>query len=106
MPETYAHRIGRTGRAKASGLAISFCDGEERAYLKKIEKLINQDIPLEMEHPYLDVEGVIPPKAPKQQRNRGGGGRRNNNGGGGGRNKRSGSSSSNKGRSNNPRKRS
>ncbi len=42
ISETYVHRIGRTGRAGASGLAISFCDREERAYLRDIEKLINQ----------------------------------------------------------------
>ena len=38
VPETYVHRIGRTGRAGASGMAVSFCDGEERAYLKDIQK--------------------------------------------------------------------
>jgi ATP-dependent RNA helicase RhlE len=45
VPETYVHRIGRTGRAGASGIAISFCDMEERAFLKDIEKLIRQRIP-------------------------------------------------------------
>ena len=39
VPETYVHRIGRTGRAGASGIAVSFCDGEERPYLRDIEKL-------------------------------------------------------------------
>lgn len=52
VPETYVHRIGRTGRAGASGMAISFCDSEERAYLKDIQKLINQSIPVIDEHPY------------------------------------------------------
>ncbi len=51
-PETYVHRIGRTGRAGASGLAISFCDGEERAYLKDIERLINKNIPIVSDHPF------------------------------------------------------
>jgi ATP-dependent RNA helicase RhlE len=46
IPETYVHRIGRTGRAQASGTAISFCDGEERAYLRDIQRLINQEVPV------------------------------------------------------------
>ena len=45
-PETYVHRIGRTGRAGASGVAISFCDGEERSHLKAIERLIRKAIPV------------------------------------------------------------
>jgi ATP-dependent RNA helicase RhlE len=50
--ETYVHRIGRTGRAGASGLAVSFCDGEERAYLRDIEKLIGKKIPVVSDHPF------------------------------------------------------
>jgi len=46
IPETYVHRIGRTGRAEASGMAVSFCDAEEKAYLLGIQKLINQKIPV------------------------------------------------------------
>lgn len=46
VPETYVHRIGRTGRAGQSGVAISFCDEEEVDYLKGIEKLIGKEIPL------------------------------------------------------------
>jgi superfamily II DNA/RNA helicase len=45
IPESYVHRIGRTARAGAAGVAISFCDGEERAYLRDIEKLIRMSIP-------------------------------------------------------------
>ncbi len=45
IPESYVHRIGRTARAGAGGAAISFCDGEERAYLRTIEKLIRISIP-------------------------------------------------------------
>jgi ATP-dependent RNA helicase RhlE len=45
IPESYVHRIGRTARAGAEGVAISFCDGEERAYLRDIEKLIRMAIP-------------------------------------------------------------
>lgn len=44
VPETYVHRIGRTGRAGNSGVAISFCDNEERSALKDIEKLIGKSI--------------------------------------------------------------
>jgi ATP-dependent RNA helicase RhlE len=58
IPETYVHRIGRTGRASASGIAISFCDGEERAFLKDIQKLIAQDIEVISEHPYVDENPV------------------------------------------------
>jgi len=52
IPETYVHRIGRTGRAGNSGSALSFCDMEERAYLRDIHKLINQTIPVVEDHPY------------------------------------------------------
>ena len=50
--ETYVHRIGRTGRAGLSGSSISFCDGEEREYLKDIEKLIRQKVPVVSDHPF------------------------------------------------------
>jgi ATP-dependent RNA helicase RhlE len=43
-PETYVHRIGRTGRAGATGTAISFCDDEERQQLKAIERLIGRSL--------------------------------------------------------------
>jgi ATP-dependent RNA helicase RhlE len=52
VPETYVHRIGRTGRAGAEGTAFSFCDGEERAYLKDIQKLIGISVPVITDHPY------------------------------------------------------
>ena len=45
IPESYVHRIGRTARAGAEGVAISFCDHEERAYLRDIERLIRMTIP-------------------------------------------------------------
>ena len=61
VPETYVHRIGRTGRASASGIAISFCDRDERPYLRDIEKLINQRVPRVLEHPFnKDVEEEVP----------------------------------------------
>jgi len=52
VPETYVHRIGRTGRAGASGIAISFCDTEEREYLRDIQKLIAKTVPVIDTHPY------------------------------------------------------
>ncbi len=52
ISETYVHRIGRTGRAGLSGVAISFCDVEEKAYLKDINKLISKPIPIVKDHPY------------------------------------------------------
>ncbi len=50
--ELYIHRIGRTGRAGLSGTALSFCDTEERYYLKEINKLIKIPIPVIEDHPY------------------------------------------------------
>ncbi|MEY8001259.1 DEAD/DEAH box helicase [Clostridium sp. Mt-5] len=52
VPETYVHRIGRTGRAGSKGIALSFCDAEERQYLMDIEKIISKSIPVIAEHPY------------------------------------------------------
>lgn len=52
IPETYVHRIGRTGRAGHSGIAVSFCEEEEIPYLKDIEKLINKKIPVVDGHAY------------------------------------------------------
>ena len=52
IPETYVHRIGRTGRAGANGTAISFVDAEENEYLIDIHKLIKRTIPIVEDHPY------------------------------------------------------
>ena len=52
IAETYVHRIGRTGRAGANGIALSFCDAEEKEYLRDIEKLIGKKIPVIDNHPY------------------------------------------------------
>jgi ATP-dependent RNA helicase RhlE len=52
VPETYVHRIGRTGRAGMEGIAFSFCDAEERAYLKDIQKLTGLSIPVVEAHPF------------------------------------------------------
>ena len=51
-PETYVHRIGRTGRAGAKWVAIAFCDSDEKKYLREIIKVIKQDIPVVEDHPY------------------------------------------------------
>lgn len=50
IPETYVHRIGRTGRAGASGVSISFCDAEELEYIRDIQKLTRVEIPLAEDH--------------------------------------------------------
>jgi ATP-dependent RNA helicase RhlE len=52
VPETYVHRIGRTGRAGASGIAYSFCDMEEKEFLRDIQKLIATAVPIVTDHPY------------------------------------------------------
>ena len=70
IPETYVHRIGRTGRAKRSGIAISFCNIEERAYLKDIEKLIGQKIPVVNPHLFSDEVEEMPEKKPRGKRQR------------------------------------
>lgn len=57
VPETYVHRIGRTGRAGASGVAISFCEPEDRSALNDIQKLISVRIPVISEHPFSDFSG-------------------------------------------------
>jgi len=71
IPESYVHRIGRTGRAGASGIAFSFCEAEERAYLKDIQKLIGTQIPVVHEHPFVNGQHAVSPKEeqrPMQQR--------------------------------------
>jgi len=61
VPETYVHRIGRTGRAGNTGIALSFCDHEERTELKDIQKLIGKNIPIVDSHPYpLSAASFIP----------------------------------------------
>ncbi len=52
VPETYVHRIGRTGRAGAEGVAFSFCDLDEKECLRDIEKLMEKSIPVNEDHPY------------------------------------------------------
>jgi ATP-dependent RNA helicase RhlE len=64
VPESYVHRIGRTARAGTTGVAISFCDAEERAYLRDIEKLIQKRVPVVHDHPFraAHVSAVQPEK--------------------------------------------
>ena len=50
-PESYVHRIGRTARAGATGIAISLCDGEERSLLRDIERIVRMKIPVVDDHP-------------------------------------------------------
>lgn len=68
VPETYVHRIGRTGRAGASGIAFSFCEEEEFGELKDIQKLIGKKIPVVEAHPFvLDVTFSEAPSRQQQQ---------------------------------------
>ncbi|MBD1393138.1 DEAD/DEAH box helicase [Mucilaginibacter glaciei] len=83
IPETYVHRIGRTGRAGASGIALTFCDGEEEIdFLKDVQKLIAKDIPVQEDHPYpLSMQSMTEKlmskakNAPAKGKSGGGGGR-------------------------------
>jgi ATP-dependent RNA helicase RhlE len=56
ISESYVHRIGRTARAGTKGIAISFCDAEERSFIRDIEKLIGQTIPVVKDQPYHSEE--------------------------------------------------
>ncbi|MEZ4313352.1 MAG: DEAD/DEAH box helicase [Polyangiaceae bacterium] len=69
VPESYVHRIGRTARAGASGVAFSFCDPEELAMLTAIERLIRSRIPVDADHP----PSVLPPPPDAGARARSGG---------------------------------
>ena len=60
IPETYVHRIGRTGRAGLGGIALSFCDSDEKPLLKDIQKLIEKYIPVISDHPYALIEPDLP----------------------------------------------
>jgi ATP-dependent RNA helicase RhlE len=65
--ESYVHRIGRTARAGASGIALSFCDGSERGQLKSIERLTNQRIAV-VSTPANEDMPVAPPMRPRAER--------------------------------------
>lgn len=70
ISETYVHRIGRTGRAGNSGLAISFCAKDEQPYWKDIERLIKMDIKVIKDHPYPYTDEVPNPDAKPDLRNK------------------------------------
>jgi ATP-dependent RNA helicase RhlE len=81
VPESYVHRIGRTARAGADGIALSFCDVEERAYLRDIERLIRRTVPVVPDHPYKSTVAELRTadrpqpaqhRAPRRHRQRGG----------------------------------
>ena len=67
VPETYVHRIGRTGRAGHDGIAISFCQFDEKADLKSVQKLLGKEIPVVEEHPF-PMENFDLPKKDKNGR--------------------------------------
>lgn len=70
ISETYVHRIGRTGRAGNTGLAISFCGKDEQTYWKDIEKLIRMNIKVVNDHPYPYSNEVPNPDAKPDLRNK------------------------------------
>jgi ATP-dependent RNA helicase RhlE len=85
IPEDYVHRIGRTGRAGANGIAISLVSHDEAAYLRDIEKLLKQSLPTGVIEGF--EQGSAPPPeekkpqnhSPRKPRNKSNGGNRNNN---------------------------
>ncbi|HEU0035152.1 MAG TPA: DEAD/DEAH box helicase [Kofleriaceae bacterium] len=101
VPETYVHRIGRTARAGASGMAITFCEVEERADLRAIEKLTRQQIAVVEGHPYesrVPFSATPAPRAaqPQKQQPHREHGRRDLPSGGNGRRRRRGGRNRNK----------
>jgi ATP-dependent RNA helicase RhlE len=88
IPESYVHRIGRTGRAGKSGMAMSFCDDEEKEFLRDIQKLIGKPVPVVADHPWPLASGtsVAPTgrsSASAKPAGRSGGGGQSRGGGGG-----------------------
>ena len=67
-PEAYVHRIGRTARAGAEGLALSFCEPAERNYLRGIQRLIRQNIPVHKAPPSVRDEAAAAPRQPSEHR--------------------------------------
>ncbi len=65
IAETYVHRIGRSGRAGDEGISISICEPEENAYIKDIEKLINQKIEIINDHPFPQTDNPMTAKEKK-----------------------------------------
>lgn len=84
VPESYVHRIGRTARAGAEGTAVSFCNGEERAYLRDIERLTKLRVPV-LDDAFAIVpgsEGAYEETRPAPRQQRGSQGQRRHNGAG------------------------
>jgi ATP-dependent RNA helicase RhlE len=81
VPETYVHRIGRTGRAGLSGIALSFCDGDEGEFLYDIHKLIAKTIPVIDDQPYPMRPPAMGPGIKSPNKPGGGGGRGGKSGG-------------------------
>lgn len=109
IPETYVHRIGRTGRAGHDGIALSFCDAEETDFLRDIHKLIGKQVPVINDHPYvLDVATAAITPAPPRPQGRAGGdsrsGGRSTGSSNGGTFRRGGNSSANRTNENNNRR--
>lgn len=69
IPETYVHRIGRTGRAGNGGISISFCGQDEETYWKDIQKLIKVTVKIIKDHPFPWKEAVPNPEAKPDLRN-------------------------------------
>jgi ATP-dependent RNA helicase RhlE len=78
VSETYIHRIGRTARAGNAGISMSFCDSEERSYIRDIEKLMKREIPVFRDHPYHSEAAAKSTAPPPPQGPRGQGGRPSN----------------------------
>ncbi|MCW9039697.1 MAG: DEAD/DEAH box helicase [Rhodospirillales bacterium] len=78
-PESYVHRIGRTARAGATGIALSFCDREERGYLRDIEKTIRQTVTVNEDHSYHAADIANDPGHGKRGPSKNGNFRKNNN---------------------------
>ncbi|HYX09856.1 MAG TPA: DEAD/DEAH box helicase [Bacteroidales bacterium] len=71
IPESYVHRIGRTGRAGAEGQAIAFCDAAEKEYLKDIQRLIGKQIPVIDDHDYPLMNHSVQEPEPQNRRSSG-----------------------------------
>ena len=66
VPESYVHRIGRTARAGAAGIALSFCGAEERGMLKSIEKLTQRPLSVIADHPFRSAAASEAARVPKK----------------------------------------